>query len=374
MEALAKAVIYQNYSEADHGPLDRVAISIKGNVITLDVTATYKTALLGIAGVFSVNLPVRSEVTRSGSNLEVALVLDVTGSMKGSRIDSLKAAAKDFINTVIWDSQSRFYAKAAIVPYSMGVNVGALADTVRGVPVAGTCNLPGCQYYRFRNTFRSSRTFANSTCVSERIGSEAFTDVSPLIAPVGFNYPSPNNPCIPYEFIPLTANKTRLLAAIDALDGSGSTASQVGVAWGWYAVSRDFGIWSGESLPAAYGTPYVKKIVVIMTDGEFNSSYCNGVIAKTSTYGSGADEDKIDCVAPNGSAISQVGKLCEAMKAKGVTVYTIGFDIEQLEIVKQTLLGCASGPSNAFLAATSAELSSVFLEIGKRVTALRLSK
>ena len=111
-----------------------------------------------------------------------------------------------------------------------------------------------------------------------------------------------------------------------------------------------------------------------MTDGEFNSSYCNGVIAKSSTYGSGADEDKIDCNAPNGSAISQVQKLCDAMKKKGIVIYTVGFDIEKLEIVKQTLTDCATSPSNAYLAATSDQLSTAFREIGRKVTGMRLSK
>ena len=374
MLSLAGVAMQQNFDQAEHGELVRLNLDYKDSVIILSATARFKTSFMSMVGIPSVDVPVSAEVTRSGNNIEVSLVLDATGSMKGARIAALKIAAKDFINAVVWEKQTLFYSKAAIVPYSMGVNVGALADIVRGTVAGGTCSAPGCQFYRFRNQFRNNKSFAVSTCVSERIGQEAYTDASALTYPVGFNYPSPNNPCIQHELIPLTANRTRLAALIDQLDGSGSTASQVGVAWGWYVLSRDFGIWNGANQPAAYGTKNVKKITVIMTDGEFNSSYCKGVIAKSSTHGSGADEDKIDCNAPNGSAISQVQKLCDAMKKKGIVIYTVGFDIEKLEIVKQTLTDCATSPSNAYLAATSDQLSTAFREIGRKVTGMRLSK
>ncbi len=112
--------------------------------------------------------------------------------------------------------------------------------------------------------------------MSERTGAEAFTDRPPTTAPVGWNYASPNNPCLDSELIPLTANKGAVLDAIDDLTATGSTAGQIGIAWGWYALSRDFGMWSGTSQPAAYDTRDVSKIAVIMTDGDFNTSYCMG--------------------------------------------------------------------------------------------------
>ncbi len=41
-------------------------------------------------------------------------------------------------------------------------------------------------------------------------------------------------------------------------------------------------LWPTASQPAAYGTPKLFKIVILMTDGEFNTSYCNGVISQDS--------------------------------------------------------------------------------------------
>ena len=53
-------------------------------------------------------LPVggHSEVDRSSRNIEVALVLDVTGSMAGQRIIDLKAAAKDLVDIIVQPVQS----------------------------------------------------------------------------------------------------------------------------------------------------------------------------------------------------------------------------------------------------------------------------
>ncbi len=69
---------------------------------------------------------VQAEVARASTNLELALVLDITGSMSGTPLSDLKTAAKDLIDYVIQDVQTPYYSKAAIVPYSVGVNVGRL--------------------------------------------------------------------------------------------------------------------------------------------------------------------------------------------------------------------------------------------------------
>ncbi len=89
-------------------------------------------------------LPVgsHSEVDRSSRNLEVSLVLDVTGSMSGQRILDLKQAAKELVDIVVQPVQTPYYSKLALVPYSMGVNLGSNANAVRGTPT-GSTNITG---------------------------------------------------------------------------------------------------------------------------------------------------------------------------------------------------------------------------------------
>jgi Flp pilus assembly protein TadG len=85
---------------------------------------------------------VTSEVTRAGNNLEVALVLDTTGSMAGTRITNLKSAANQLIDLVVSDTQTPYYSKIAIVPYSNSVNPGTYTDAVRGAAASGTDSTP----------------------------------------------------------------------------------------------------------------------------------------------------------------------------------------------------------------------------------------
>ena len=52
-----------------------------------------------------------------GTSLEISMMLDLTGSMSGDKIVDLKAAAKDLIDIVVWDDQSKYTSKLAIVPF-----------------------------------------------------------------------------------------------------------------------------------------------------------------------------------------------------------------------------------------------------------------
>ena len=70
-----------------------------------------------------------------GSNIEVSLMLDVTGSMCDpcTKIDAVKTAAKDLIDIVVWDDQSQYTSRVALAPFADAVNVGTtLAPLVRG--------------------------------------------------------------------------------------------------------------------------------------------------------------------------------------------------------------------------------------------------
>src|SRR5262249_49499331 len=144
------------------------------------------------------------------------------------KIQSLKLAAKDLIDIVVWDNQTAdYYAKVAIVPYAVGVNVGlGIASRVRAF-LSG-CFLFGCDHFTFTSQAGSIQTFAMSlTCVSERTGVQAYTDAAPSpLALVGPNYPAPSNPCPSSTIVPLTNDKLLLKANIDSLNAGGSTAGQ----------------------------------------------------------------------------------------------------------------------------------------------------
>ncbi len=362
-----------NYEASRWGTLSEFHATRGDLTLAVDARATVPTTLLRVVGMNAIDVAAQAEVTVGGSNLEVALVLDITGSMAGQPITDLKAAARDLIDIVVRDEQTPFYSKVSIVPYSMGVNVGTLADAVRGPISPGTCTTPGCQFYRFTAADGSRQTFPISTCVSERTGAQAYTDVSPSSAPVGRNYTSVYNPCPTALLQPLSSNKLALRATVASFTAAGSTAGHIGLAWGWYTLSPNFGVWTGSSIPAAYGDEETQKILVLMTDGEFNTAYCNGVVAKNSTSGSGSSSQKINCNATNGSSFSQASQLCTAIKSRGITIFTVGFALDSATAIA-FLRSCASSTQHAYTADTGAELRAAFQQIAARISKLRLSR
>lgn len=242
------------------------------------------------------------------------------------------------------------------------------------------CVKLGCYYYYFTpSSTYSHDLFTISNCVSERTGTHAYDDVAPSTAYVGYDYPPPaasGNPCVTPALTPLTDNITTLQNTVTNLVAGGSTAGQLGLAWGWYMVSPNFGnLWSSSYYaPAAYGTANLVKAVVLMTDGDFNTAYCSDVISSDSNDGAGSGSDHSNCNATNGASSTQATTLCTAIKTAGITVYTVGFTLGGDTAAQTLLTNCASSPDDFFEADTGTDLTSAFNAIAQKLNELRLSK
>ena len=71
------------------------------------------------------------------------------------------------------------------------------------------------------------------------------------------------------------------------------------------------------------GQPKLRKIAVLMTDGDYNINYCKGVEAKNSDQ-----TPDINCNSENGKSQPQATSLCTAIKQRGkIEVYTVGFQV-----------------------------------------------
>jgi Flp pilus assembly protein TadG len=470
LKATTLAILRANLENTAVEPIQDSDVTVsldKNNVVISDAKGTVKTLVANIVlppyGKLlddSIPVSVHSEVNRSAKNLEVAMVLDVTGSMSGSDIADLQSAATKMVDIVVKDVQTPYTSRMAIVPYSMGVNLGSrvagargpitpgsaitaaskTCSTSRGVttctvvvtsaghglavgstvvidgatgtafnsatntaytvtartansftfvttqgstPITYTrggsayCTTAGCQYLAFTNADGGTSVQQISTCVTERTGSEAYTDASPSSSPVGRNYPmnESSNACLDPEVQPLTSNRTTLKNIISGLTAVGSTAGHIGTAWGWYTLAPNFNsLWPAASAANDYDAQKTIKAVVLMTDGDFNTPYNTGVIARDALSGSGANSNKINLNATNGASAAQARQLCTAMKAKGVTVYTVGFSISANSSAATLLSNCASSSDKAYLANSGTALVAAFEAIGRDITKLRITK
>jgi hypothetical protein len=127
-------------------------------------------------------------------------------------------------------------------------------------------------------------------------------------------------------------------------------------------------LWPAANQPAAYGTEDLTKVAILMTDGEYNAQYdANGI---------SVDLNKSNCPnAANGCATNQARSLCTAMKAAGITVYTVGFDLGGKNTTAyQTLSQCATDPTMAYNAEDGDQLKQAYYDIGLKLAKLYLSK
>ena len=299
----------------------------------------------------------------TGTSIEISMMLDTTGSMcegvsspctSAPKLSALKSAAKDLIDIVVWDDQSQYTSKVAIAPFANTVNVGSYFTAV---------------------TNKSSTTSTGTLvppCVVERTGVNEFTEVSPAgtgIAPTNVSMVPAKSPCgEATPIMPLTKDKAALKTAIDGLIGKNGTAGALGTAWAWYLLSPNWSnIFTGTAAPLPYsqltelgasGQPKLRKIAILMTDGEYNNY--QGVSA-------------------SGVATKAIA-LCTAMKNKGIIVYTIGFQLD-VASARTTLEDCASSHTidtggsvkNFYDVNSPTALQTAFRDIALQISKLRLS-
>ena len=137
---------------------DDITINQEAGTITATAKGAVQTAFMKILGIDTMPLAVTSQASFSDKYLEIALVLDVTGSMDESdgngstRIAALKSAATTLINTLMPDETSD-RIRISIIPFSDGASLSS--------------------------SMASLVTNGYSThCVTERTGAQQYTDAS----------------------------------------------------------------------------------------------------------------------------------------------------------------------------------------------------
>ncbi|WP_186391390.1 MULTISPECIES: TadE/TadG family type IV pilus assembly protein [unclassified Pannonibacter] len=366
-------------------------------IITANVTGTIDTYFISIGGIGPETIPVRSssQSTYSRFDVELSLIVDVTGSMSED-MDALKSAANSVVDILLADQTSNSLSKVRIslVPYSQGVNLGSYAKTVTNGAALG------------------------ANCVTERMGPQQFTDAA-------YNYNGTNseffgggsNACSSgSSLLPLTSSANNLKTAIKNLVASGGTAGQTGIAWGWYTLSPNWSnLWPSASAPSAYNSNKVKKIALIMTDGDFNDFYDKTILTRSqcqyrsgyiwpSSYQGWNNHDtrpgyywlfetvKNGCswsasqywqgqyfhsATYNDEPSVRARKFCDAMKAKNITIYTVLFQNTSgsLPSSERLMKYCATSEATTYFKATDSKtLINAFSNIARQIQSIYLSK
>ena len=372
-----------------------------------------------------------------GGDVEVAVMLDVTGSMcddgngpcnTGTKVSGLKDAAKDLVNIVLQTGSDKYTSRIALVPFSTRVRVEANSGSGTLMKSMTNLNRNWTGYRSFCTKDNgvsggsehgtawqclesqvSQTTDIIMPCVTDRYYNNGnvpdTTDDAPgpgkwLNAHGGdrmplsgdssdtppvngtgttaadpsydWNYTSYSADCADASnnniVMPLTTDKAALNSRIDGLEAYGSTSGPLGTAFAWYMLSPKWNsVWGTTAGPysdlttlQANGAPKLRKVAVLMTDGEYN------------TLRGWKDQDQVVT-----SAVAK--QFCANMKAQGIEIYTVGLALDQLQAQARataidTLQSCGTDVKHFYQTLTIADLQVAFREIALNLTSVRLSE
>ncbi len=408
VELRFKSFAKANFPEDRFGELSKVEVSPVNTEETLleakalygELAVMFKTSFTGVLGKKYMEIFVDCTVKREVRGIEVALVLDVTGSMQSNNnIGALRTATLNFINILFDRVEDHDDLKIGLVPYSATVNVGSIApDIIEGYPVPSDEDIEydpddalqwqGCVMARdyphdYKDTHPNAGgywdAFWYENTPSDSVDNHWDTDTGgSLNLPYNQcnNRRTPNLGC-PNPITPLTSNKDHLLTQAQDLKYwcRGGTLGNLGMAWGWRVLSPEFPFQQG----AAYDDPLWTKTIVMMTDGE------NQVWKKPNTASSkmsdfmayGRLEDGVLGTTNKSSARDEVNdrmkETCNLMKQKGITIYTVTFSTSISSATKDIFRNCASDSSKYYDAPSQSELISSFEKISKQISNLHIS-
>ena len=133
LEEFAKKYLAENYTPQYGSSQEMpVHIDITGEAIDLTASHTFPTTIMSLTGIDEIELASHSQIKKAMRPIEIALVMDTTGSMSSSgKLDGAKTAARDLLNTIYGGSASSVpeseYLRVALVPFAAGVRLNPSA-------------------------------------------------------------------------------------------------------------------------------------------------------------------------------------------------------------------------------------------------------
>jgi len=378
LDAAANEYLAATYPGAAGVNIRLDSITREGDMVTVAATNKIPTFFTGIFGSSGMDIGAASQALYSNRNLDIALVLDTTFSMNGSKMSNLKLAATNLVDT--FDDFENDNLRVSVVPFAQYVNVGTsrrnanwldvpadqeieytrrdvisrtncrtvpTSGTRDGVPTSGTRQ--ECDVVRGPE-YTASWTATWRGCVGSR-----FAPNHERVEFGGNRIPGILNSqgkC-GEEIRPLTTNMNQVKQTINAMTADGNTYIPAGLSWGWRALDNREPLTEAASLPAGD----TDKVMVIMTDGN-NFKSKDGILHNLSDNGDGAD--------------LTTQRLCDRIKDDDIQVFTIAYEVTDAP-TRNLLRNCATSSVNYFNATNAAQLNEAFQAIGNSLNELRIT-
>lgn len=400
---LARQTFAANIGDAV--PKEDFTVQIGKSTVTGDVKAKSGTMFMRMIGMNDMEVAAHA-VARFGQNaLELALVLDNTFSMRGSKITTLRTAAKNLVRSIHASATSSGASvKIGIVPFTRYVrlpksyknewwldapsgrqwvarscrwrtvwdwrksNCRTVWTTCRRDGVSYRCKRKRCTWTRSnpRRKYECRggywRNYTWTGCVGSRKDPLFVTDggYASDKVPGLHNREGYGASVCPREIVPLVEIDKKgidgLLSTISRMKANGNnTYIPGGLKWGWHMLSPN------EPLNEAAPYGKIKKAIVLMSDGE-NNVYADG---SRKYHKDGRDAKR--------KANAILARLCTNIKKQKIHIYTVAFQITDAD-TRSAMKSCATDAGSYFDASDNAALLAAFDAIGRKLARIHLSE
>lgn len=334
--------------------IDRTARTVK-----IVANADVPTTVARVLG--SEKLPVSStsQSTWGTNTIELALVLDNTGSMaQKNKMTALKAAAKDLIKIMQDATTETDQIRISIVPFNTQVRIARTFQNEQWMRY-GLTRKTNCrwvyqgwnQVYTCDTETMTKTTWAKTSegCITDRDQNYDVKD--------GGSYTASEQQFPAFwcsqstlaEALPLTSNWTTLNGKVDSMTPVGATNVTIGAVWGWATLTPTAPF--TEAKPAT--EPRLKKYMILLTDGDNTQNRWDG---------NGSD--------PSPAIDARTKLACTNIKADGISLYTI----RVMDGNASMLRDCASKPEMYYEVTDASQLSPIFKAIAGEISAVRLTQ
>lgn len=323
-------------------------------VLKLTSSANIKTVFTRLLGQSQIHVSASSEVLWGIKKLNLALVLDNTGSMaQNAKMTNLKIAAHNLLTTLKNAAKQPGDVLVSIVPFATDVNVGTSNVSANWIDwtdweaANGTCSnnsytsKSSCQSHGKVWTPAAHSTW--NGCVYDRDQNNDVSNAVPVAGSPATLFRAHQASNCPTAMMTLSEDWTALNAKVDAMSPTGNTNVTIGLAWGFQLLSPTAPFYAPA--PATD----LDKVIVILTDGTNTQNRWS------------SSESSID---------SRTSKVCDNIKAANIKLYTV----RVIDGNATLLRNCATKTSMYYDVDQAIELNSVFSSIAQNLANLRITQ
>ena len=350
LQAKGALIFAANFSPQDGGAAPAIVVSRGTKTVRVTSQTNVQTAFMQIAGQAAITVGASSEVAYGTKKIELALVLDNTGSMgQNGKIVALKAAVNNLLTKLEQTSRAPGDIKVSITPFNTQVNIGTAnvsAPWLRWDVTLENVNLGWGA--------RVPATPQNWTgCISDR---DQDYDVSSE-GPSGGQTRYPASSCTYRNLAPmvaLTQNLETVRTTANAMNPTGATNVTMGFVTGMSTLRSDtpFGAASSNS-------PDTVKFLVLLTDGNNTANRFGGTGYDFNPYFPMID--------------ARLNAACQNARIQPVTKDVQVFTVRVMDGNAALLQSCASSPSMYFDVQNAGQLQGVFDQIARAITSIRIT-